>query len=71
MGEKKHFLQSVTRYTDNNSGSTGFKAIYSDGLDSQTLLFPIKSEYILINIPSFVKAVMTLDEINQLGAEIN
>jgi len=63
------FLQSIERYTDNEQGKTGYKAIYSNGLDFETLLFPIKNGVDNINIPSIVKSVMTIEEIDAIGAE--
>jgi hypothetical protein len=67
---EKKFLQSVERYTNNEQGKTGYKAIYSNGLDFETLLFPIKNGVDNINIPSIVKSVMTIAEIESIGAEL-
>jgi hypothetical protein len=64
------FLQSVERYTDKEQGKTGYKAIYSNGLDFETLLFPVKNGVDNINIPSIVKSVMTIEEIESIGAEL-
>jgi hypothetical protein len=64
------FLQSVERYTNKEQGKTGYKAIYSNGLDFETLLFPIKNGVDNINIPSIVKSVMTIAEIESIGAEL-
>lgn len=68
---EQKFLQSVERYTDNEQGKTGYKAIYSNGLDFQTLLFPIKDGTTIINIPSIVKSVITVGEIEAIGAELS
>lgn len=64
------FLQSVERYTDNERGTTGYKAIYSNGLDFETLLFAIKNGVDNIDIPSIVKSVKTIEEIEAIGAEL-
>jgi len=64
------FLQSVERYTNNEQGKTGYKAIYSNGLDFETLLFLVKNGVDNINIPSIVKSVMTIAEIDAIGAEL-
>jgi hypothetical protein len=64
------FLQSVERYTNKEQGKTGYKVIYSNGLDFETLLFPIKNGVDNINIPSIVKSVMTIAEIESIGAEL-
>jgi len=63
------FLQSVEKYTNKEQGKTGYKAIYSNGLDFETLLFLIKNGVDNINIPSIVKSVMTIEEIEAIGAE--
>jgi hypothetical protein len=63
------FLQSVERYTNKEQGKTGYKAIYSNGLDFETLLFPVKNGVDNINIPSIVKSVITIEEIKAIGAE--
>lgn len=68
---EQKFLQSVERYTNNEQGKIGYKAIYSNGLDFQTLLFPIKDGKKIINIPSIIKSVMTIGEIEELGAELD
>lgn len=61
------YLQSVERYTEKNK--TGYKAIYSNGLDFNTLLFPIKDKFTVINIPTIVKSVMTAKELKLIGAD--
>ena len=65
------FLQSVERYTNNEQGKTGYKAVYSNGLDFETLLFPIKNGVDIINIPSIVKSIKTIAEIEAMGAEFS
>ena len=64
---EKKFLQSVERYT--NTNATGYKAIYSNGLDFQTLFFPIKNGTDIINIPSIIKLVQLKDDFEAIGAE--
>jgi hypothetical protein len=68
---KNKFLQSVERYTNNEQGKTGYKAVYSNGLDFETLLFPIKNGVDIINIPSIVKSIKTIAEIEAMGAEFS
>ena len=65
------FLQSVERYTDNEQDKTGYKAIYRNGLDFESLLFPIKNGADSINIPSIVKSVKSIAEIEAIGAELS
>lgn len=62
------FLQSVERYT-NTKGKTGYKAIYSNGLEFQTLFFPIKNGTDIINIPSIINLVQMKDDFEAIGAE--
>ena len=66
---EQKFLQSVERYSENEA--TGYKAIYSNGLDFQTLLFPIKDGKTVINIPSIIKLIMTVEEVENLGAQFD
>ena len=61
------FLQSVERYT--NTNATGYKAIYSNGLDFQTLFFPIKNGTDVINIPSIIESVQLKEDFEAIGAE--
>lgn len=61
------FLQSVERYT--NTNTTGYKVIYSNGLDFQTLFFPIKNGTDIINIPSIIKLVQLKEDFESIGAE--
>jgi hypothetical protein len=63
------FLQSVERYT-NTKGKTGYKAIYSNGIDFQTLFFPIRNGVDVINIPSIINSVQTIDDLEAIGAEL-
>ena len=67
---KTKFLQSVDRYTNEQEGKTGYKAIYSNGLDFQTLFFPIKNATDVINIPSIINSVQTIDDLEAIGAEL-
>ena len=62
------FLQSVERYV--SAETTGYKAIYSNGIDFIGLLFVIKDGVTVINIPSIIKSTLTIAEIELLGAEI-
>jgi hypothetical protein len=66
---KTKFLQSVERYT-NTKGKTGYKAIYSNGIDFQTLFFPIRNGVDVINIPSIINSVQTIDDLEAIGAEL-
>ena len=61
------FLQSVERYT--NTNTTGYKAIYNNGLDFQTLFFPIKNGTDVINIPSIIKLLQLKEDFEAIGAE--
>ncbi len=51
------YLQSVTRFTNNESGTTGYTAIYSNGLDFRNEDFFILDGESVINIPSIVDMV--------------
>jgi len=66
---KTKFLQSVERYTNEQQGKTGYKAIYSDGLDFQTLFFPIKNGTDIINIPSIINSIQLKSDFEAIGAE--
>jgi hypothetical protein len=65
---KTKFLQSVERCT-NEQGKTGYKAIYSNGLDFQTLFFPIKNGTDVINIPSIINLIQLKADFEAIGAE--
>jgi hypothetical protein len=67
---KTKFLQSVVRYTNEQEGKTGYKAIYSNGIDFQTLFFQIKNGADVINIPSIINSVKTIDDLEAIGAEL-
>jgi len=66
---KTKFLQSVERYTNEQEEKTGYKAIYSDGLDFQTLFFPIKNGTDIINIPSIINSIQLKSDFEAIGAE--
>ena len=66
---KTKFLQSVERYTKEQQGKTGYKAIYSNGLDFQTLFFPIKNGTDIINIPSIINSIQLKSDFEAIGAE--
>jgi hypothetical protein len=66
---KTKFLQSVERYTNEQEGKTGYKAIYSNGLDFQTLFFPIRNGVDAINIPSIINSVQLKADFEAIGAE--
>jgi len=67
---KTKFLQSVERYTNEQEGKTGYKAIYSNGIDFQTLFFPIRNGVDVINIPSIINSAQTIDDLEAIGAEL-
>ena len=63
---EKMYLQSVTRYTNNEIGVTGYEAIYSNGLDFEKVDFQIEDGQSIMNIPTMIKTPMTVGEIEEL-----
>lgn len=46
------YLQSVERFTE--AQITGYRAVYSNGLDFKTVNYPIRDGATIINIPSII-----------------